>query len=69
MRTLNSESNIARRAVEPRSGENKVIDLRTAQKIANVEDASDATAKLIDQVANLDPSKGTSLYELYVRSG
>ena len=68
MRTLNSESNIARRAVEPRSGENKVIDLRTAQKIANVEDASDATAKLTDQVANLDPSKGTSLYELYVRS-
>ena len=66
---LNSEDNIARRAVEPRSGENNVIDLRTAQRIANVEDTSDATAKLTDQVANLDPSKGTSLYELYVRSG
>ena len=69
MRTLNSADNIARRAVEPRSGENNVIDLRTAQRIANVEDTSDATAKLTDQVANLDPSKGTSLYELYVRSG
>tara|TARA_A100000164_G_scaffold381651_1_gene434464 strand:+ start:1000 stop:2271 length:1272 start_codon:yes stop_codon:yes gene_type:complete len=68
MSMFNSTDNVARRSVEPGSGTTNVIDLRTAQKIANIEDNGSASTQLNDEIADLDPSKGASLYEMYVRN-
>ena len=66
---FNSSNNISRRSVEPGSTITEVIDLRTLKGDTNVADKGGATTVLNNDVARLDPSKGSSIYELYVRSG
>lgn len=66
---FNSSNNISRRSVEPGSTITEVIDLRTLKGDTNVADNGGATTVLNTDVARLDPSKGNSIYEMYVRSG
>ena len=66
---FNSSNNISRRSVEPGSTITEVIDLRTLKGDTNVADKGGATTVLNNDVARLDPSKGSSIYEMYVRSG
>ena len=66
---FNSSNNISRRSVEPGSTITEVIDLRTLKGDTNVADNGGATTVLNTDVARLDPSKGSSIYEMYVRSG
>ena len=66
---FNSSNNISRRSVEPGSTITEVIDLRTLKGDTNVADNGGATTVLNTEVARLDPSKGSSIYEMYVRSG
>ena len=66
---FNSSNNISRRSVEPGSTITEVIDLRTLKGDTNVADKGGATTVLNNDVARLDPSKGNSIYEMYVRSG
>ena len=66
---FNSSNNISRRSVQPGSTITEVIDLRTLKGDTNVADKGGATTVLNNDVARLDPSKGSSEYEMYVRSG
>ena len=64
----NVKSNdVAFSPVESMSGATQIIDLRTARQVSgNTNDT--ATTKLDTNIANLDPERRTSPYEVLVRS-
>ena len=67
---INVNSNdVAFSPVESMSGATQIIDLRTARQVSgNTGENDTATTKLDTNIANLDPERRTSPYEILVRS-
>ena len=68
-KSISVNTNVASLPLDSTSGTTQIIDLRTAQNLAGGDtDSSTASTQLDTAIKDLDPSRGFSAYESFVRS-
>ena len=68
-KSISVNTNVASLPLDSTSGITQIIDLRTAQNLAGGDtDSSTASTQLDTAIKDLDPSRGFSAYESFVRS-
>ena len=66
---ISVNNSVATLPLDSMSGSTQIIDLRTAQNLAGSGDgSSSAQSQMDDAIVNLEPSRGLSVYESFVRS-
>ncbi len=66
---ISVNNSVASLPLDSMSGSTQIIDLRTAENLAGSgNDSGSAQSQLDTSVVNLEPSRGLSVYESFVRS-